>query len=91
MPRRLHDIEPGDIVYVSKGDRIDAGPYGKLWVVATGVIGDLWTSELKEDITTGRGRSLRRAHVKAIQNAGEGKWYDVEWDRDEQELVLMDT
>ena len=70
------EISPEEI---RTGMMVDAGPYGKLWVTGTNVVGDLWTSEDRSDIRSGRGRGLRFAYVEAIKISG--KWYEVEWDR----------
>lgn len=76
--------ESGDNIDVDKGDQVDAGAYGKLWVTGVGVIGDLWTSEDKDDIESGRGRGLRYGFVDAIRKDGRGPWIKVKYNKDEE-------
>ena len=53
--------------------------YGKLWVVKTGVVGDLWVSEDIRDLRRGRGNGLRYGYVEAVKL--NSTWYGVEWDK----------
>jgi hypothetical protein len=73
---------------INKGDRIDAGAYGVLWVVSVTGLSDLWTSEYPDDIESGRGRGLRNAYVEAWQPGGKGRWYDLEWERGSDEWTV---
>lgn len=76
-------IQPGDVVDIEVGDLVDSH-YGQLWVVGTGVVGGLWTSEDRDDVKTGSGRGLRHSFVSAVKKQGAGPWIKVEWNRDSQ-------
>jgi len=83
------EYDIGDDIEVRSGDRIAAPPYGVFWVVRTGVVGGLWTSQYKEDLKTGQGRGLRQGYVSHIQKEGKGKWYEVRWDHADDDVAQV--
>lgn len=83
------EYQIGDDIEVHAGDKIFSRPYGEFWVVRTGVIGGLWTSNDKQDLRTGRGRGLRHSYVSAIQKDGRGPWYQVKLEDRNDEIFRV--
>lgn len=78
----------GDEISIERGDRVYAGPYGKLWVT-TSPEGHLWVSSRHSDIESGYGRSLQFYEVETIQKRGRGPWIAVETNNSKDNLFVV--